>query len=290
MKDTSTAHCQNQIEVISRVISDGTLTARQIHMQLLSEITKEIEHPAEEVDMEYVNACETLLSSLNRDREAVLSSHYASNLAAIRKKLQSCPKQKSISGALKYAVACCVVFIVFFAGVLFPANRIILFQTPDQGQLIMQGVENPNGFSCVADAGAALDHLGLHDTTDWHEVVSLMGGIPEVPQWMPTGWKINMYSLDLTDSFSRLSITYDSQDQDDLLIYEVCTYFTMEDMLIAIEQNHAGNEIQLSNGRKVYMTSNINHCSAMWYDHQTDYLLSGAITDTELAKIIESIE
>ena len=290
MKDTSKAHCQNQIEVIYRAVSDGTLTAQQIHNLLLSEMAKELEQPAEEVDMEYVNACEVLLSSLNHVREAELTSHYVSNLAAIQKKLRHYHTKQGVFYSWKYAVACCIVFIIIFAGVLLPADRIVLFQTPDQGQFIMQGIETPSGFGCVADAGPALEHLGLHDTTDWHEVISLVGGIPQVPRWVAKGWTINMYSLDLTDSFSRLSITYYCQSKDEVLVYEVCTYFAVDDLLIAIEQNQAGEEVRLKNGMKVYIVSNINHNSATWYDNHTDYLLTGAVTDTELVKIIESIE
>lgn len=56
---------------------------------------------------------------------------------------------------------------------------------------------NSNG---LASAGPALDHLGSYDTTNWQEVVYLMGGIPQIPQWLPEG--CILFCCKLKDAFS----------------------------------------------------------------------------------------
>ena len=88
MSDSSMAYSQIQLEAIRQAISDGRLTAQQIHSILLEEITNELNKPKEEVDTEYISACQELLGSLNRSRTAAVVSHYEENLQAIRNKMQ----------------------------------------------------------------------------------------------------------------------------------------------------------------------------------------------------------
>lgn len=87
MKGSSKECTSIQIDAIKQAIINRTLDAQTIHQTLLAEITLELDKPFEEVDMKYVNACEELLVSLNRNRAAAVVSHYDSNLKAIRKRL-----------------------------------------------------------------------------------------------------------------------------------------------------------------------------------------------------------
>ena len=64
MDATSMALCHTKVEEIRRRISEGELTAQQIHDILISEIENELNRPTKEVNMAYVKICEELLSSL----------------------------------------------------------------------------------------------------------------------------------------------------------------------------------------------------------------------------------
>lgn len=69
MDATSKALCHTKVEEIRRRISEGELTAQQIHDILISEIENELNRPTKEVNMAYVKICEELLSSLGADDE-----------------------------------------------------------------------------------------------------------------------------------------------------------------------------------------------------------------------------
>ena len=72
---TSMALCHTKVEEIRRRISEGELTAQQIHDILISEIENELNRPTKEVNMAYVKICEELLSSLGADDEPLVDQY-----------------------------------------------------------------------------------------------------------------------------------------------------------------------------------------------------------------------
>ena len=75
MDATSMALCHTKVEEIRRRISEGELTAQQIHDILISEIENELNRPTKEVNMAYVKICEELLSSLGADDEPLVDQY-----------------------------------------------------------------------------------------------------------------------------------------------------------------------------------------------------------------------
>ena len=55
MIDSSLGQHQIQMAAIRQAISDGRLNAATLHQIMLDEISKELEKPLKEVDMDYVN-------------------------------------------------------------------------------------------------------------------------------------------------------------------------------------------------------------------------------------------
>ena len=88
MDATSMALCHTKVEEIRRRISEGELTAQQIHDILISEIENELNRPTKEVNMAYVKICEELLSSLGADDEPLVDQYYISNRRSIQKVLE----------------------------------------------------------------------------------------------------------------------------------------------------------------------------------------------------------
>ena len=125
MNDSSTASRQIQIEAIRQSISNGDLTAQQIHDIMLAEITAELSKPQEEVNIDYVNACQALLMELNSSRAAVTSSHYDQNLTAVRKRFQSrfSFSPRTILG--RFAVVMCLAVLITVTSALLPEGWII---------------------------------------------------------------------------------------------------------------------------------------------------------------------
>lgn len=290
MSDSSVAYSQIQLEAIRQAISDGRLTAQQIHSILLEEISKELNKPKEEVDTEYISACHELLGALNRSRAAAAISHYEANLQAIQNKMQPRFSFSPCTGWRRLATAMCLALIFLCVGLFIPEGWIITRQTEDKGQYIMQGIETPAGFSSVADAGPALNRIGTYDTTSWQEVVHLMGGKPCVPQWMPSDWSILTYNVGLTSTSSTLTIIYINNNVGKTQIFQSTTYFELSSLHRYVEQNDEGYVTELENGTTVYITDNIDNISATWNTSSTDYLLTGSIPAHDLIRIVESMD
>ena len=290
MSDSSVAYSQIQLEAIRQAISDGRLTAQQIHSILLEEITNELNKPKEEVDTEYISACQELLGSLNRSRTAAVVSHYEENLQAIRNKMQPRFSFSPCTGWKRIATAMCLALVFLCVGLFIPEGWIITHQTEDEGQYIMQGIETPAGFGSVADAGPALDHIGIYDTTSWQEVVYLMGGKPQVPHWLPSGWSILTYTVSLTDVSSGLTIIYLHDETGGSLLFQSTTFFDLSSLYSYIEQNSEGVVTELADGTKVYITDNIDNATATWHSTHSTYLLSGDVTKDKLVRIVDSME
>lgn len=290
MSDSSMACSQIQLEAIRQAISEGRLTAQQMHNILLEEISKELCKTQEEVDTEYVSACQELLESLNRSRAAAVSSHYEKNLQAIQNKLQPRFSFSPRTGLGRLATAMCIALVFLCVGLFIPEGWIITHHTEDEGQYIMQGIETPAGFGSVADAGPALDHIGIYDTTSWQEVVYLMGGKPQVPHWLPSGWSILTYTVSLTDVSSGLTIIYLHDETGGSLSFQSTTFFDLSSLYNYVEQNSEGTVTELADGTKVYLTDNIDNATATWHSTHSTYLLSGSVTQDELVRIVDSME
>ena len=289
MCDSSVAYSQIQLEAIRQAISDGRLTAQQMHCILLEEISNELNKPKEEVDTEYINACQELLGSLNRSRTAVVS-HYEENFQAIQNKMQPRFSFSPCTGWRRLVTAMCLALVFLCVGLFIPEGWIITHQTEDEGQYIMQGIETPSGFGSVADAGPALDHIGIYDTTSWQEVVYLMGGKPQVPHWLPSGWSILTYTVSLTDVSSGLTIIYLHDETGGSLLFQSTTFFDLSSLYSYIEQNSEGVVTELADGTQVYITDNIDNATATWHSTHSTYLLSGDVTHDELVHIVDSME
>lgn len=289
MKDSSTAHRQIQIEAIHQAISSGDLTAQQIHDTLLAEITAELSKSQEEVDIDYVNACQEFLMELNRSRAAATPSHYEQNLAAVRRKLHSRFSFGPRTFLGRFAVVMCLVVLITTAGLLVPEGWIITRQSEDEGQYIMQGVETPDGLRSVAEAGPALSNIGYHRTANWKEAVTILGGIPHVPTWMPSNWSVYEYGLELSNVLSSFTITYQNDTTGAGIVYETTVYFALDQMTEIVEQNEKGEYVTIANGTQIYVSRNFDYISATWNTNNTSYFLGGTITEEQLIRIIESI-
>lgn len=291
MDATSMALCHTKVEEIRRRISEGELTAQQIHDILISEIENELNRPTKEVNMAYVKICEELLSTLGADDEPLVDQYYISNRRSIQKMLEKSHFPRRRLPESKLAAVLCLTAAMLFVVVLIPNGRIEITPSNDDEQYIIQGHSIQSNSNGLASAGPALDHLGSYDTTNWQEVVYLMGGIPQIPQWLPEGWSVTRYSIDLMDSFSALEIKYENNERsEEWLSYTLFVYFSIDDMYNAVEKDRNGTEILLNNGKKVYMFGNLGTQDIMWIEGQNEFNLSGNIENRYMLQMAESIK
>ena len=105
--DSSKREAQNQLEAIKQSILDGRLTHGQICDALAEEIKKELQKSAEEVDVEYVLACQRLIASLHSKEAAQAESHAEHNFEVAHAKLrqEKHSVQKGRKRAIRYGFA-----------------------------------------------------------------------------------------------------------------------------------------------------------------------------------------
>lgn len=289
MSDSSTATRQIQLEAIRQSISDGKLTAQQIHNILLEEIAAELNKTQEEVDIAYVNTCQDFLTELNRNRAAATPSHYEENLIAVQRKTQPRLSFSPRTALGRFSVVMCIAILIVTSSLILPEGWIITRQSEDEGQYIMQGIETPDGFRSVAEAGPATGRSGMYVTSEWSEVVQYMGGIPPVPQWLPSGWNISKFSIGISDNVSTLTISYVHPDVTSILTYTYYAFFD-SNLYMVVEQDEAGTYEVLKDGTNVYLTTNLGNRTATWYTDHAEYMISGELTREELLRMASEIK
>jgi len=284
--DSSIANVQSKLEAIKGHISDGSLDAQALHNCLIHEIDHEISKPSEEVDMEYVEMCEDLLERLASENKVKAASHYFHNLEAIRQTIM--PRKQGLAfNRLRPMAAFCAMLLVLFSGVLFQHAQVRVTQSPDGEQYIIQGAEVTPDLTANA---ARYQESGFWDTEDWNEAIKLYGSTPCVPTWVPKGWRVERYSIDISESFVRFAVTYTNATGDGHLIFDTVAYDDTADLRAELEQNEGGEYRNMGNGISAYITNNMDNLSACWIKGQTKYVLSGTITENDLWQCIQSIQ
>lgn len=287
--DTSMARPQIQIEAIRTAVMDGKLDTIGIRHTLLREIALELDKPFGEVNMDYVNACQDFLTRLESNRASAIISHYNENLEVIHRKTTKRINFSVAIGMLRPIAALCLIFIVLFSGLLFPSERIITSQSPDNEQYLVQGVVDPIGSLSQANANNMQTQLGSYVTTDWSYIISLLGYEPRVPIWIPDGWNLKTYKVDFIETFARFSATYENQDFDRYLVFDSIYFYDIEDLHAEIEQNSAGVQTPIGNMASVYITNNIDDAVAVWYEGHMRFILTGPVSGEDLICCIKSM-
>lgn len=194
--DSSKREAQNQLEAIKQSILDGRLTHGQICDALAEEIKKELQKSAEEVDIEYVLACQRLIASLHPKKAAQAESHAEHNFQAAHAKLQQEKHsvQKGRKRAIRYGFAVTFLLVVLAgADILLTKRQINVSYSPDHEQIVYDGMMTMPGILEMAGADIQGDAVQELTTKNWDEVVAFLGYVPGMPTWIPDGWVLDEY-------------------------------------------------------------------------------------------------
>lgn len=278
---------RHQIQAIRQAVSESTLDAETVHQVMLDEISKELDKPLKEVDMNYVNACDKLLAELNYSRAAVIESHYTSNLTAIHGKLYGYREHRTTGWFLHLGITCGMIAILLFGEVLFSVDRFDVLVSPDDEQIIVQGMEGNGAVQSQADV---LRYSGTYNTKDWKEAVEMYGSAPMTLKWVPEGFEILNYSIDIIEAYKSITIIYQKAGGDAHLVFTERTFYEMGMARREIEQNATGRTITLEDGTPVYITSNYELLAASWIKGNVQCTLYGSIDESDFEKCLDSIE
>lgn len=291
--DSSKREVQNQLEAIKQSILDGRLTHGQICDALAEEIKKELQKSAEEVDIEYVLACQRLIASLHSKEAARTESHAEHNFEAAHAKLrqEKHSVQKGRKRAIRYGFAVAFLLVVLAgADILLTKRQINVSYSPDHEQIVYDGTMTMPGISEVAGADAQTDTVQELTTKNWDEAVAFLGYVPEMPTWIPDGWVLDEYYCAIFKSFSIFDVTYSCQEFNEYLAYSIEHYYSSEPLHGTFEQDEIGHEAVTATGQQLYITSNTGSSVILWHDNSNVNSITGPVAADDLIHMVESIE
>ena len=291
--DSSKREAQNQLEAIKQSILDGRLTHGQICDALAEEIKKELQKSAEEVDIEYVLACQRLIASLHPKKAAQAESHAEHNFQAAHAKLQQEKHsvQKGRKRAIRYGFAVAFLLVVLAgADILLTKRQINVSYSPDHEQIVYDGMMTMPGILEMAGADAQTDTVQELTTKNWDEAVAFLGYVPGMPTWIPDGWVLDEYYCAIFKSFSIFDVTYCHQDSHEDLVYSIERYYGSEPLHGVFEQDGIGYEVVTSTGQQLYITSNTGSSVILWHDGSNVNSVIGPVAADELIHMIESMK
>ena len=291
--DSSKREAQNQLEAIKQSILDGRLTHGQICDALAEEIKKELQKSAEEVDIEYVLACQRLIASLHPKKAAQAESHAEHNFQAAHAKLQQEKHsvQKGRKRAIRYGFAVAFLLVVLAgADILLTKRQINVSYSPDHEQIVYDGMMTMPGILEMAGADIQGDAVQELTTKNWDEVVAFLGYVPGMPTWIPDGWVLDEYYCAIFKNFSIFDVTYSCQGFNEYLAYSIEHYYGSELLHGTFEQDGIGHEAVTATGQQLYITSNTGSSVILWHDGSNVNSVIGPVAADELIHMVESIE
>lgn len=291
--DSSKREAQNQLEAIKQSILDGRLTHGQICDALAEEIKKELQKSAEEVDIEYVLACQRLIASLHPKKAAQAESHAEHNFQAAHAKLQQEKHsvQKGRKRAIRYGFAIAFLLVVLAgADILLTKRQINVSYSPDHEQIVYDGMMTMPGILEMAGADIQGDAVQELTTKNWDEVVAFLGYVPGMPTWIPDGWVLDEYYCAIFKNFSIFDVTYSCQGFNEYLAYSIEHYYGSEPLHGVFEQDGIGYEVVTATGQQLYITSNTGSSVILWHDGSNVNSVIGPVAADELIHMIESMK
>jgi len=291
--DSSKREAQTQLEAIKQSILDGRLTHGQICDALAEEIKKELQKSAEEVDIEYVLACQRLIASLHPKKAAQAESHAEHNFQAAHAKLQQEKHsvQKGRKRAIRYGFAVALLVAVLTgADILLTKRQINVSYSPDHEQIVYDGMMTMPGILEMAGADIQGDAVQELTTKNWDEVVAFLGYVPGMPTWIPDGWVLDEYYCAIFKNFSIFDVTYSCQGFNEYLAYSIEHYYGSEPLHGTFEQDEIGYETFTATGQRLYTTSNTGSSVILWHDGSNVNSVIGPVAADELIHMVESIE
>lgn len=291
--DRSKREAQNQLEAIKQSILDGRLTHGQICDALAEEIKKELQKSAEEVDIEYVLACQRLIASLHPKKAAQAESHAEHNFEVAHAKLrqEKHSVQKGRKRAIRYGFAVALLVAVLTgADILLTKRQINVSYSPDHEQIVYDGMMTMPGILEMAGADIQGDAVQELTTKNWDEVVAFLGYVPGMPTWIPDGWVLDEYYCAIFKSFSIFDVTYSCQGFNEYLAYSIEHYYGSEPLHGTFEQDGIGYETFTATGQRLYITSNTGSSVILWHNGSNVNSVIGPVAADELIHMVESIE
>ena len=283
-----TEKMKQQLADLRRQYNEGELTGDQLSALMLQAIETEAAKPAEEMNDAWLTACSELMASADQDKLAKVSDHAerirSKLVEAIRKDQKA--QQRRLAYRMATAAAC---FLIIFAGVSFSKQWFRATQSPDEQvyNLMGQKVEIQTGNQAAADGDEAWREC---ETTSFQELCDFLGYVPQMPTWIPEGWRLNSYYAVIDGESQQISVAYEHPEHKYLLTYDYLQADDVSNISVDFYQDGAGKRVQLQNGLDIYLTTNTDDPVAVWTTASSYTCATGPITVDDLKTFILSIQ
>ncbi len=283
-----TEKMKQQLADLRRQYNEGELTGDQLSALMLQAIETEAAKPAKEMNDAWLTACSELMASADQDKLAKVSDHAerirSKLVEAIRKDQKA--QQRRLAYRMATAAAC---FLIIFAGVSFSKQWFRATQSPDEQvyNLMGQKVEIQTGNQAAADGDEAWREC---ETTSFQELCDFLGYVPQMPTWIPEGWRLNSYYAVIDGESQQISVAYEHPEHKYLLTYDYLQADDVSNISVDFYQDGAGKRVQLQNGLDIYLTTNTDDPVAVWTTASSYTCATGPITVDDLKTFILSIQ
>lgn len=186
------------------------------------------------------------------------------------------------------ATAAVLVLVAFGIEALLHREELQSNQSSDEQQYVISGQEIAPGLIDESQADNEGQSLTI-TTTDLDEAVSALGYTPLMPTWVPDGWTVEDYYVNIVPGMTTFRVMYQNQQEEFFLRFRFDAYPDADMALSEFEQAKVGVEVEC-NGWTVYLTQNVDRCIAVWHMNTFCYSLSGPVTTDQILQIIESIQ
>ena len=283
-----TEKMKQQLADLRRQYNEGELTGDQLSALMLQAIETEAAKPAKEMNDAWLTACSELMASADQDKLAKVSDHAerirSKLVEAIRKDQKA--QQRRLAYRMATAAAC---FLIIFAGVSFSKQWFRATQSPDEQvyNLLGQKVEIQTGNQAAADGDEAWREC---ETTSFQELCDFLGYVPQMPTWIPEGWRLNSYYAVIDGESQQISVAYEHPEHKHLLTYDYLQADDVSNISVDFYQDGTGDHVQLQNGLDIYLTTNTDDPVAVWTTASSYACATGPITVDDLKTFILSIQ
>lgn len=286
MQSISEEH-KSSLDAFVTAIKGGQMTREESLAWLDTKIEQEEAKPYAQRNYSWIATLEKLHYELRTNHTYI--SRKEESLKEIKERLAADDRKKVRLRPVRRLVAVMAVAMIVVVGGELLLHKEWLYGKPseDEQQYIIQG--NSVDPKLIANGTADTEDTREHiTTTNLDHAIMVLGYTPQLPTWVPDGWKLMSYYVNRSDSMSLFVVSFCSEIQDKLLKYEVRSYSNTDVVNEALEQDSYGEKYSIF-GSDAYYKTNMETAAIVWINDMELYSITGPLEKETLIRMQESI-
>lgn len=288
MDSPSNGSANYKLQAIKESLKNGSITKEQFFTRLSNAVEQEYQKPVNEQDAAFLFACQDILDEMRTGK--VYVSRKEECKKALKQRLSQEVRQRSKKqNVLWRGALAAVALIVLAVGVEMLLHREWFegASTDDGQQYVVQGQEMDPG---IISEGIADNEprTGELTTTNLDEAIKFLGFEPDLPTWMPEGWKPAGYDVVILADEKRFRVQYTNSNTNTKFVYSQILYTQMEEAYASFEQNSNGQSFEIGK-IKIYQSVNTDKKRYNWTLDNSVFSLAGDVDYDTVYQIICSI-